>query len=55
MDRFERLEHVENEIFSCIQRLRKEYELSYAEMIGILFMKTLDVWHELVHEDETTD
>jgi len=52
MNRFERQEHVENEIFSCIERLRKEYELSYGEMVGILFMKTLDLWHESAHEDE---
>ena len=55
MDRFERIDNVSEQLNSFVDRTRKEYELAYAEMIGIMIMSTLDLWHESAHEDIEDD
>ncbi len=50
MDRFERIDDVSKQLNGFVLRIRKEYELTYAEMIGILEMCKLDLWHESAHE-----
>ena len=52
MDRFERIDNVSEQLNSFVDRTRKEYELTYAEMIGIIEMCKLDLWHESAHEEE---
>jgi len=51
MDREERIDHVFNQLNGFLDRIRQEYDLTYAEMIGMLEMCKLDIWHESAHEE----
>lgn len=46
MDRHEQIEHFEIEIGKVIARFRKEYEIPYASIIGVLQIKAHDLCQE---------
>jgi len=51
MDRFERISQVQEQLNSFIDRTRREYSMSYGEMIGIMDMCKMDLWYESTQEN----
>jgi len=45
-------EHFTEEMFSVIQRMRLEYDMTYAEMVGCLHIAAMELTMEALHEDD---
>lgn len=49
------VDHFVDELDRLIDRFRQEYDMTYAEVIGCLHMKTSDLWLEANDEDDDED
>lgn len=52
MDRIERIDNAAEDLYKSLNRLRNEWDLTYAEIVGIVEMYKLDLWHETKEDDE---
>lgn len=52
MDHIEQIEHLENDLEMIIERYRKEYDMTYASMIGVFMLKVHQISAEAYEEPE---
>lgn len=50
MSHVEQIEHLENDLDNIIERYRKEYEMTYAAMIGVFMLKVYQLSEEAYEE-----
>lgn len=50
-DHAEQVEHFEADLERLIERYRKEYDMMYASMIGLLQMKVIQLTNEMEEDD----
>ncbi len=46
------VEHFSKELDKLVDRFRREYDISYAEVVGCLYMKTHELFDEAKEESE---
>lgn len=54
MDAKDQIEHLENDLEIIIERYRKEYDLSYAAIVGVFMLKVHQLSVEAYDEPEAT-
>jgi len=52
MDRFERIKQVTEQINDSVERCQREYDMTVAEMLGILEIIKLNIHHEEAHGED---
>lgn len=55
MDAAEQIAHFESDLDNLVERYRKEYDISYASMIGMLHLKAHILCVEANEDDEAGD